>query len=130
MMKATCEEKRLFGVHIQETVSSKEVRAGIHAGQEILEARVNAEVMEECCLVTCSWWFAQPAFFLLFPYLLDIFFTFQMLAPFLLSPLKNPLPHHLCLLINPPTTASWPWHSPILGHRAFTGPRASPPIDN
>jgi hypothetical protein len=27
----------------------------------------------------------------------------------------------------PPTPASLPWHS--LGHRAFTGPRASPPID-
>jgi hypothetical protein len=34
------------------------------------------------------------------------------------------------LLINPPTLASLPWHSPILGHRTFAGPRASPPIDN
>jgi hypothetical protein len=34
------------------------------------------------------------------------------------------------LLTNPPTPASWPWHSPALGHRAFTGPRASPPIDD
>ena len=23
---------------------------------------------------------------------------------------------------------SWPWHSPILGHRTFTGSRACPPI--
>ena len=36
-----------------------------------------------------------------------------------------PLP----LLTNLPTPASWPWHSPTLGHWAFTGPRASPPID-
>jgi hypothetical protein len=28
------------------------------------------------------------------------------------------------------TDATWPWHSPILGHWAFTGPRASPPIDD
>jgi hypothetical protein len=33
------------------------------------------------------------------------------------------------LLMSPPTPASWPWHSPILGHRTFTGPRAYPPID-
>jgi hypothetical protein len=34
------------------------------------------------------------------------------------------------LLNNPPTHSSWPWHPPILGHRTFTGPRASPPIDD
>jgi hypothetical protein len=33
------------------------------------------------------------------------------------------------LLPNPPTRASWPWHSPVLGHMIFTRPRASPPID-
>jgi hypothetical protein len=32
---------------------------------------------------------------------------------------------------HPPThSTSPPWHSPILGHRAFSGPRASPPIDD
>jgi hypothetical protein len=41
------------------------------------------------------------------------------------SPLY-PLPD---LLTNPPTPASWPWHSPVLGHIIFTRPRASPPID-
>jgi hypothetical protein len=40
-------------------------------------------------------------------------------------PISSPFP----LLTSQPTLASWPWHSPILGHRAFTGPRASPPID-
>ena len=42
------------------------------------------------------------------------------------------IPYHL-----PPTPApqlthshSWSWHPPILGQRAFTGPRASPPIDD
>ena len=30
---------------------------------------------------------------------------------------------------HPPTPESSPWHSPTLGHQAFTGPRASPPID-
>jgi hypothetical protein len=33
------------------------------------------------------------------------------------------------LLPNSPTPASWPWHSPVLGHMIFTKPRASPPID-
>jgi hypothetical protein len=30
----------------------------------------------------------------------------------------------------PTRSHSWSWHSPILGHRAFMGPRASLPIDN
>ena len=54
-------------------------------------------------------------------------FTFQMLSCFLVCPLKIPYP--LPLLTIPPTPASWPWHSPILGHRAATVPRAFPPID-
>jgi hypothetical protein len=33
------------------------------------------------------------------------------------------------LLPNPPTPASWTWHSPVLGHMIFARPRASPPID-
>ena len=37
-----------------------------------------------------------------------------------------PLP---TLLPNPPTPASWLWHSPVLGHIIFTRPRASPLID-
>ena len=53
-----------------------------------------------------------------------------MLSPFLVSPLKTPYPFPLPLLTNLPTPTSWPWHSPILGHRIFTGPRASPPIDD
>ena len=37
----------------------------------------------------------------------------------------------ICLSLHPnlPNPASWPWHSPILGHRIFTRPRASPTID-
>jgi hypothetical protein len=54
-----------------------------------------------------------------------------MLSPFLVSPLKkspSPSPTHSA----PQTTHSHSqsWHSPILGHRTFTGPRASPPIDD
>ena len=52
-----------------------------------------------------------------------------MLSPFLVFPPEIPYPLPP-LLPNPPTPASWPWHSPILGHRTFTGPRASPPIDD
>jgi hypothetical protein len=51
-----------------------------------------------------------------------------MLSPFLVSHPKPP--YSLPLLTNPPTPASWPWHSPTLGHRAFIGQRASPPIDD
>ena len=55
-----------------------------------------------------------------------------MSSPFLVSPPKvlYPLLLPLPLLPNPPTPASWPRHSPILGHRTFTEPRASPPIDD
>jgi hypothetical protein len=44
------------------------------------------------------------------------------------SKIFYPLP--LPLLTNPPTPTSYPWYSPTLGHRAFTGPRDSPPIDD
>ena len=37
-----------------------------------------------------------------------------------------PLP---ALLPNQPTPASWPWHSPVLGHIIFARPRDSPPSD-
>jgi hypothetical protein len=53
-----------------------------------------------------------------------------MLSPLLVSPLNSPIPPLFPLLTNPPTPASWPWHSPTLGHRAFTGPRASPAIND
>jgi hypothetical protein len=53
--------------------------------------------------------------------------TFQMLSPFLVSFPK--ITYTLPLLPNPPTPTSWPWHSPILEHRIFARPRASPPID-
>ena len=42
------------------------------------------------------------------------------------SPIPTPPPPHT----QPPPTTSWPWHSPTLGHRNFTAPRASPPIDD
>jgi hypothetical protein len=67
-------------------------------------------------------------FFFFFFFVIFSLFTFQMLAPFLVFPLKisyslspppDPQPNH---------SHSVPWHSPILGHRTFTGPTASPPI--
>ena len=51
-----------------------------------------------------------------------------MLSPFLVSSLKIPY-HPLPMLPNPFTATSWPWHSPIPGHRIFPKPRDSPPID-
>ena len=59
-----------------------------------------------------------------FPYL---HFNYYPLSQFPLqkSPILSPLP----LLPNPPTPASWPWHSPGLGHRIFPRPRVSPPND-
>ena len=42
---------------------------------------------------------------------------------------KSPLYTPPALLPNPPTPASWPWHSPLLGNIIFIRPRASPPND-
>jgi hypothetical protein len=44
----------------------------------------------------------------------------------MLSP--KPLYPPLALLPPSPTPASWPWHSPVLGHMIFAIPRPSPPI--
>jgi hypothetical protein len=52
-----------------------------------------------------------------------------MLSPFLVSPVKTPIPSLHPLLTNPPTPTSLSWHSPALGHGAFSGPKASPPTD-
>jgi hypothetical protein len=52
-------------------------------------------------------------------------FTFQILSSFLISLLKVALSHPPPLLTNPPTPASLSWHSPTVGHHAFTRPRAS-----
>ena len=43
---------------------------------------------------------------------------------------KSPIPYHLALLPNPPTPASWSWHSPVLWHRTFSRPRTFPRIDD
>jgi hypothetical protein len=53
-----------------------------------------------------------------------------MLSPFLVSPLKNPIPSPTCPAPQPTHSHSQSWPSPILGHRTFIGPRASPPIDD
>ena len=53
-----------------------------------------------------------------------------MLSPFLVSPLKIPCSLPSPFAPNPPTPATWPRHFPILGHRTFIGPRASPPTDD
>ena len=52
-----------------------------------------------------------------------------MLSPFLVSPLKIPYPLPSRPAHQPIHSLFLALHSPILGHTAFTGPRASPPID-
>ena len=60
-------------------------------------------------------------------YFLYLHFKCYLLSWFPLQKLPIQPPHHL--FTNLPTLASLSWHSPALGHRAFTGPRTSPPID-
>jgi hypothetical protein len=45
------------------------------------------------------------------------------------SPIPSLLPAPCSLLRNLCTPASWPWHSPVLGHVIFERPRTSPPND-
>ena len=52
-----------------------------------------------------------------------------MLFPFLVSSLKTPYPIPPPVLTNPAMPTSLSWHSPTLGHGAFSGPRASPSFD-
>jgi hypothetical protein len=62
--------------------------------------------------------------------LLDIYYIYISNAiPFPRFLSESPLYTPLALLPYPPTPASWPWNSPVLGHIIFTRPRASPPID-
>jgi hypothetical protein len=62
MTKATWRGKGLFSLHFHIMVHH-----GKKPGQELKqgmnqEARADAEAMEECCLLACFSWFAQPAF--------------------------------------------------------------------
>ena len=57
-------------------------------------------------------------------------FIFQILSTFLVCPLKIPYPLFPPPSPQPTHSHFWPWQSPILRHRTFTGPRASPPIDD
>jgi hypothetical protein len=62
-------------------------------------------------------------FLLLIRYFLHLHFKCYRQSPLLPPPLSP------ALLPNPHTPASWPWHSPVLGHIIFEKPRASPPND-
>jgi hypothetical protein len=70
-------------------------------------------------------------------FLLDIFFLYiSNVIPFPGFPSANTISHPPTPYFyegvpstHPPTLASPSWHSPILGHWAFTGPRASHPFD-
>ena len=63
----------------------------------------------------------------------NLFFLFFLIRYFLYLHFKfypkSPLYPPPALLPNPPTPASWPWHSPLLGNIIFIRPRASPPND-
>ena len=70
-------------------------------------------------------------FFFCLDFFFNFYFKYYPLSWFLFWKPSTPYPitpHPL--LTNPSTPASWPCFSPTLRHRAFTGPRASPPIDD
>ena len=82
-------------------------------------------------LLSCFFFFFFDVLNLIL-FLLGIFFIYisNVIAfpsfPYKKIPILTPLP----LLTNPSTPAFWALHSSILGQRNFTGPRASPPIDD
>ena len=64
-------------------------------------------------------------------FLLDIFFIYisnAVLFPSFCS--ESPLYPPPTQIPKPPTFASWPWYSPVLGHIIFARPRSSPAIDD
>ena len=62
---------------------------------------------------------------------LDIFFIYiSNVIPFPSFPSENPLSSPPPSALQPTHSHSWYWHSIILEHRAFTGPRASPPVED
>jgi hypothetical protein len=63
-------------------------------------------------------------------YYIFTLFTFQMLSPFLVSSLKISYLLHAHPTNQHTHSHSQSWHYPILGHRTFTGPMASPPIND
>ena len=58
MTKATWRRNSLFSLHFS-MVTLKEVRTETQT--ELEPGRADAEAMEECCLLPCSSWLAQPA---------------------------------------------------------------------
>jgi hypothetical protein len=67
-------------------------------------------------------------------YWIFILFTFQMFSPFQVSLSKTsypipPSPASMRVFSYLPTPIFPPWHSPTLGNRKPSGPRASPPTD-
>jgi hypothetical protein len=79
------------------------------------------------CFFICRSLPYRDGSFLIIRYFLYLHFKCYPLSWFSLW--KHPIAFHLPLLTNLPTPAFWPCHSSTLGHRAFTGPRAFPPID-
>ena len=80
-----------------------------------------SEAIEEYASIGLRLSFASLAFFI-------IITRYSLHLHFKCYP-KSPLYPAPALLPNPPTPASWPRHSPVLGHMIFARPRASPPID-
>jgi len=55
----------LFGSHLPTSPSLKKISTELKQGRNP-EAGADAETMEGCCLLACSSWLAQPAFFSFF----------------------------------------------------------------
>jgi hypothetical protein len=62
-------------------------------------------------------------------YVLFIFLITYFLHLHFRSYSESPLYLPPALLTNPTSPASWPWHSPVLGHMIFAKPRASSATD-
>jgi hypothetical protein len=82
-----------------------------------------------------SIYFWKLFFLLLDSFLIGYFLSLHFKSfPLSRSPLQKsliqfPLSSPMRVLYHPPTPVFLPWHSPTLGHRTFTGPKAFPPTD-
>jgi len=112
---------------VYKTLLSNHVKTSIRLRWENLEKNKWYNSTFKCLCALCLT--KRTVFFFIFiRYFLYLYFKCYPLSWFSLQ--KPPLPSLLPLFTNPLTPASCSCHPPTPGHQPFTGPRASPPIDD
>jgi hypothetical protein len=92
--------------------------------------RLDLFMVSQICWLLCAIYFLDVAFSLTLISFFSLFFIryflYLQFKCYSLSLFLPKTPHTLLspppMLTNPPTSFTWSWNSPILGHRTFRGP--------